>query len=389
MIGFPQTDGGFFTTSSQEFGLLGAAVRNNTHLPELVITINDVDYGSLFNGIKHNTSIKHVTLYCATNNVVGGAGYDLLKAFQENNSCITNISIYQADMKNGGHHIVVNTLRRCTDLRKIELIDCGITDEQLPSIINVLQSHRSLTELTWNGINSSVTLNVGISRTGVVNFGCHAVATLLRDPTSNLTSLTLQNNNINNEGISILTNSLYNNTKLRELSLTRNPHDQNVVENTFCNLLCNTSSINSTYLSNHTLNGLLLYVDIDSDDEFEEYVEERPIGQNLVLLLRMNKSTNKHLVAIKKILRYHPDMNMEPLFELGAKEEGEQTIKSLPHVIAWFDKVERDLSYPSLGYNVKNQKVSAIYQFVRAIPPLFEGIVTMNVDDKKRKRAYG
>ena len=90
------------------------------------------------------------------------------------------------------------------------------------------------------------------------------------------------------------------------------------------------SSTVHIYRINHTLNGLLLYVDIDSDDEFEENVKERTIGQNLALLLRMNKSTNKRLVAIKKILIYHPDMNMEPLFELGAKEEGEQTIKSLP-----------------------------------------------------------
>ena len=57
----------------------------------------------------------------------------------------------------------------------------------------------------------------------------------------------------------------------------------------------------------------------------------------------MNRDANKRHVAIRKILRYHPNIDMEPFFEwdLEEEEEGEQTLKALPFVIDWFERAKR------------------------------------------------
>ena len=118
----------------------------------------------------------------------------------------------------------------------------------------------------------------------------------------------------------------------------------------------------------------------------------------------MNKGTNKHHVTIKKILRYHPNIDMSPLYELDMKE-GEQNLKGLPYLIAWFDEASAavDLDDSSISsddssnygedsynYHVKEQKLSAIYQFVKAMPMLFvpasHHVVRTNCNGNKRKR---
>ena len=64
------------------------------------------------------------------------------------------------------------------------------------------------------------------------------------------------------------------------------------------------------------------------------------LGEPLVSLLDLNKGTNKNHVAIKKILKCHPNMNMEPLFEWNMEGEDERNLKALPYIISWFEKAE-------------------------------------------------
>ena len=91
--------------------------------------------------------------------------------------------------------------------------------------------------------------------------GCEELAALLRDPNDNLTCLALGNNNrIDDNCATILGNSLELNSKLESLDLSRN---EAITENgwdSFSKVLCNMSSVNATYLSNHTMDefGLLI-----------------------------------------------------------------------------------------------------------------------------------
>ena len=135
------------------------------------------------------------------------------------------------------------------------------------------------------------------------NAGCHAIATLLADTNSNIQTLVLDDNQIGNEGATVIANSLSNNNKLMRLDLEENPIDASA-DGIFCRALCNTSSVNDTYRSNHTLKELVL-----SDEQEEQDVD------HLATVLDLNKGTDKSHVAIKKILKYHPNIDMEPLFE--------------------------------------------------------------------------
>ena len=79
---------------------------------------------------------------------------------------------------------------------------------------------------------------------------------------------------------------------------------------------------------------------------------------------------------------------MGPLFEWDA--DGEQTLKALPYMIAWFRRTEEAVSGDANGgdynYNIEEKKLTAIFNFAKAMPILFVPASHGNGNDKKRKR---
>ena len=53
----------------------------------------------------------------------------------------------------------------------------------------------------------------------------------------------------------------------------------------------------------------------------------------------MNRSTNKSHVAIKKIMKYHLNIDISPMFEWDL--EGERNLKALPHLVFWFESSQK------------------------------------------------
>ena len=300
-------------------------------------------------------------MYLGCQNIAGGVVHEILKAYQENNNHLTFIRISGARLQNGGGDIVANTLRRCTNLQRVDLYENNMTDAQLLPIVDAIRGHHNkLEELRLDDNN-------------IGDVGCEAIATLLGDPSCNLRTLGLSYNQIGDAGATAIANSLSGNNKLQKLRLHGN--SINRIGDIFCGVLCNASSINSTYSSNHVLNDVGGYIN-DS------------LGRNFEFLLNMNMQTNKSHVAIKKILKCHPNIDMEPLFEWDA-EEGEQNLKTLPHIISWFDRAKvadatvggggdnTDSGDEEETYSVDAKKLSAIYQFAMAMPTLFEGIAAI------------
>ena len=84
---------------------------------------------------------------------------------------------------------------------------------------------------------------------------------------------------------------------------------------------------------------------------------------------------------------------MGPLFEWGMGEDCEQTLKALPYIINWFGRaavVAAADDEEGEPYRINDRKLSAIFQFAKAMPMLLEGVVNVRVDeDKKRKRSDG
>ena len=227
----------------------------------------------------------------------------------------------------------------------------NITDDQLLPIVEAIRGHSLLERL------SLLHNNIG-------DTGCETLATL-----RNLTFLNIADNDITDEGMIAFANSISENSCLRELDLdddySANPFEFRVVAEDFCRSLCNTSNINTIYLSNHTLESIPSY---------------QNKGSKLVSLLKLNKSTtNKRHVAIKKILLHCPhDIDMEPLFDLSVEEDEDgsgQDLKALPHVISWFETAKDAISivqfpiWKKLSANdLERRKLSAIYQFATAMP---------------------
>ena len=358
-------DGEFYSDNSDDYSALGAAIANNTYLKRLEVQLSDelpltVADGGFYDGLKSNSSIHELMLRCYDSNIAGGTVQEILEAYQENSNYLTEIIIQNASLQNGGENIIVATLRSCRNLQRVELNYCGISDEQLLPIVDTIRGHCMLEEL-----------DLYANRIG--NAGCETLATLLIDPNCNTRNLHLGNNTINNEGATAIANSLTNNNKLQKLYLygsrCSNPIDQTSIQGVFSNILCNTTSNNSLYASNHTLKMLHL---------------GQQLEQHLLSLLELNEDTNKSHVAMKKILQNHSNIDVESLFEWDA--EGEQTLKALPYVINWFERTKVAIADDGKEFGIEERKLSAIFQFAKAMPLLLEGISRIKVD-KKRKRS--
>ena len=390
-MGYSDNDGRFISSDDSDYSRLGAAIGNNNHLKMLFVTLDDDEEDVLdatnnefFNGLKRNSSISDLLLDCRNQTLVGGVGHEILKSYQHNNNNLTYLCITDAVLENGGVNVITEILRCCTNLKCINFGANSITDEQLLPIVEAIKE----------GCNTSLE-NLHLYGNRIGNAGCHVLATLLRDPNTKLHYSSIFSNDINNEGATTIANSLANNTKLKRLDLRNNPFDPSAVD-IFCTVLCNTSSVNDTHRSNHTLEELILFLSDEQQGQHEDI---------LATVLDLNKGTNKSHVAIKKILKYHPNMEMEPLFEWDA--DGEQTLKALPYVIDWFKRAkeavadedmladnegedDEDDTSVSDDYDcVYKRKLSAIFQFAKAMPLLLEPISCIKVDDhrnNKRKR---
>ena len=362
---FHQEELVFNSSKSSDFTKLGQYIATNTHLHNLEINIHSVANINIrmgfYNGLRRNSTIQKLLLRCDNNdNVLGDIGNETLRAYQDNSSHLTQLKILQANLLQNEVEHVALTLRSCTSLNEITLYQCNITGQKLVSIVEALRGQTSLEKLYLND-NS------------IGNEGCEALALLFQDRYTNLKEVQLsENNNIGNEGTITIVNNLANNTKLEHLWLTDNPFDH-TVEIFFSKLLCNTTSVNSIYSSNHTLRDI--YFGRRLNDSMR-------LG--LLQLLGINGKINKSHVAMEKILKYNP-LDMAQLY--GWDSEDERTLKALPFVLEWFERARKAVrtpqrrclgqpgrSYPSdegRFHKINERKLSAIYQFAKAMPLLF------------------
>ena len=355
-IGYHGDGDGFSSNRSSDFSQLGVAIGRNTHLRVFGV---DLDYTALkatdrgfYDGLKHNTSINELNIDCNNRGIIGEVGQEILKSYQDN-SHLTRLSILLAIFQNGEDRLVATTMSSCANLKQISIMYSNISDEHILPIVQALTGHSSLETLT-------------LSRNRIGNAGCETIATLLEDPNCNIHTINLGENHIGNVGATALINSLANNTTLRNLYLQGNPIDPRYhagMLKIIAKLICNTASIRDTYSSNHTLEHLVL-------------PQRTAVQETQFAFLRLNEDANKSHVAMKKILKYHLHIDMEPFFEWNTEGEGERDLKALPYIMAWFERAKEAVAEEereSLG--IEEKKLSAMYQFSQAMPLLFVSVV--------------
>lgn len=347
-----------------DFTQLGAYVGDNTTLIRLFC--QEVNIGKFCDGLRLNSSISQLVIRCSaiythqTNPIASdGAIHEILNVYQENNNLVY-LQIEHLLLQDDCGGILATTLRRCTNLKKIKLLycDCGISDQYLLPIIEAMSEHYSLEDIT-------------LSTNDIGRTGCTALSTLLGGPNCNVQYLNLHNNSIDSDSAIAIAESLQTNRSLRKLILSGNPipNLNNGDLCAFSKVVCNTSSINQLYLSNHTLEN----VNFGNTALWEQ--QQLIDWKRLNSLLELNKGTNKGHVAIKKILLHYPDFDVEEFYEWEL--EGERNLKALPHLISWYDRAKEAVLADdeerggAVNMNqIENRKLSTVYQFARDMPVL-------------------
>ena len=252
-------------------------------------------------------------------------------------------------------------VRRRTSIRSLRLSNCSIMDEGLQSFVEGMVNRCNLTELDLSG-NRLITAN-----------GLASLSSLLRTEHCSLCTLDIRGTHLSDDDAAVLANGLIGNKLLRNLmfSVTRITTRGWAA---FSRLLCDTSSVNSTYLSNHTLLHIGLYYGND-DVQPTEIVEYR----------KFNKLSQTNAAAICKILRSHPDIDVTPLFEFN--------LKCLPLVLAWLENARPYLDKVNESSEVLQcRQLSAVNKFIRGMPLLAanalrsQKINDVQLQSKSRKR---
>jgi len=364
------------TYTGNNYLKLSESISKNTQIKALSINLF-CNVSDMVDGLRLNGSIKELRLqyyhHSSHRMVHSGIICQILEVYEKKNT-LTSLCIQDAPLYIWPISQVINTtLRRCTHLKQVELIECNMTDEELLSIVEAIKGHPTLEKLY-------------LYANSIGNVGCEALATLLEDSNCNIHTLNLINNRIGTIGATYLAGGLVNNTKLKHLDLANsNDHiDPSTMDTVFGSVLCKMESPTATYHSNHTLERL--------------YFNDK--SGYLWNLSNMNNCSNKNDVAIRKILKYHPDIDMEPLFELDS--EGEWSLKSLPYIVCWFERAEavieedeRSMSSDDSSvssneeeyrYDIDRRRLSAMYDFAKAMPLLFVPPSHSKAVDRKRKR---
>ena len=382
--------------------------------------LSDVDISNegmitLASGLAAVESLK--SLYLAHNNIVD-EGLKALTVVLSNNNNLEILSLSDnGSFSEVGLRQLSDVIPTASNLKELDLSWNSINDEGLQALAVGLRKHRALERLN---ISSNT-------------FGSEGLRALAAAELTSLRSLRLSNNAINDEALGVLVEGIENFVGLETLNLSSNDNlitssgltvlppifcrescslkeinlDQTKIEDSgakafaealvgnesmtkllfgythltavgwsvFSTLLCDTSSVNNTYHSNHTLNEIGSRHYNPRDDRFPSSFQR---------YLELNRQ-NQFNVPICKILVSHSDLDMTPLLQWK--------LKLLPFVLVWFERAEscRTCIYVRESITTfKRRELSAMYQFIHGLPLLvangfYKHIMSSAAHSKRRK----
>ena len=227
-------------------------------------------------------------------------------------------------------------------LKRLILYNCSIDDDAITAFANGLHSNGTLEVLNLANC-------VSVTTTGLLAF-----AHLLGSPYSGLTELDLSNIDIDDNVIFAFINELSGNenSKLKCLNICwRAATLSAFIWGPIKNLLCNTSSIDSAWSSNHKLCRLNHFEIEESGHNGETRDgDDLKIPREIYDLLQLNEDEDKKLVARKKLIKYHYSQDFDVNALIGSDQ------KLLPRKISWFGRDSRGLS--------------PVYSIIRTLPDL-------------------
>ncbi|KAK1734041.1 leucine-rich repeat protein [Skeletonema marinoi] len=254
-------------------------------------------------------------------------------------------------------------VQRATRLKSLNLRSNAINDEGLQALADGMTTRCSLTKLDF-AYNHSITA-----------VGLRSLAPFFRSDNCCLVELGLWGINFVDDGAAALADGLMGNESLTKLYFTLfSSYGLAMTARgwaAFSKLLCDTASVNNTYLSNHTLVAIGECSMDGTPPDILEY-------------LTFNKMQSCD-AAICKILDSHPDIDIKPLFHWN--------LKCLPLVVRWLEKAKPYLGYVNESTGTfQCRQLSALYKFVRGMPLLtvdgYRGKEMKEIESKSKKRKF-
>lgn len=340
--------GGVLGLSNNDIGddglqALTSSLVRNTKLRELDLGYNNIgDAGleALADSLAHNRALHALSI--AGNTAITEAGVKAIsRVLQSRNSSLRDLNLDLVNINDEGGKILAHVLTINKSLVKLSLRcwnDVSIDDDGLRALSSGLSRNNTLQSLDLS------------SNTAITVAGLRSLKQYFSSPSCALENLALHGINIGDEGSHALADALGRNKSVKRLRF----HEIGITFigwEAFLKLLCDTSSPNSIYLSNHTLRDLSPCW----------YIRTRSDVQNSILRwLKINEtSATPNLAAKAKILNSSPGIDMVPWFQWD--------LKLLPLVKGWFAVSS---SNDELAARIQREKLSAVYQFVRGLPML-------------------
>eukprot|EP00985_Skeletonema_marinoi_P014355 scaffold7266_cov121-Skeletonema_marinoi.AAC.17 len=259
-----------------------------------------------------------------------------------------------------GHRSLGTLVQRATSLTSLNLNGNTIDDEGLQCLVEDMANCCSLQTLYLSD-NHLITA-----------VGLRTLPAFFQSDNCCLKELWLFEINFGDDGAAALANGLIGNESLTTLPFSLDGSGMTSRGwAAFSKLLCDTSSVNNTYLSNHTLVEIGGFRNVGNPSAIVEY-------------LTLNKLQNC-AAAICKILKNHPDIDIEPLFQWK--------LKCLPLVVTWLENARSYLGNVNESTGTfQCRQLSALYKFVRGMPQLsvdgYRGKEMKDIQSMTKKRKF-
>ncbi len=249
------TSGGFGPIddlTSEDWEQLGRDMANCDKLESVSFGIGireeldnvDQNIPSLFRGWTRSKSIRVI---CVRYRELSVEGIRSMVPLLLNANHLRKLDLSNSNVQSEGFNLLFGALRN-SPIKELNCASCGIKSMEIDAEHIPKQLHQLFLEM--NDINAA---------------GCRGIAQLLRKRDATLFALTLNNNNIDDDAVDILANSLQNNRSLALLSLTSN--DISIEGRTvLLKLVSDICSINGTLQTNCFLHDICLFVGKVADD---------------------------------------------------------------------------------------------------------------------------
>mmetsp|Transcript_28098 Transcript_28098/g.47632 ORF Transcript_28098/g.47632 Transcript_28098/m.47632 type:complete len:645 (-) Transcript_28098:1380-3314(-) len=331
-------------------------------------------------GFSRCSSLKSLNL---SHNILGDAGLDAIVAGLANSSNLEELLLSSnGTFSSTGLGSLATLFRTAENLKELSLANNGINDEGLQALSAGMRNRCNVSKLNLSNntitdvglqalvsglINNSKLENLQLSgHRSITVAGLRSLSAFFQSESCALKTIWLVDMSIGDDGASALADALVGNKSLKELRLSCNTSGITALGwSAFSKLLCDTSSVNNTYLSNHTLELIGRWNNGGTPPDIRRY-----LLWHRYLEMKQRFVTQ---VAMVKVIMSHPHLKMEPFFPWR--------LKFLPLVVACFDKVKF-----IFGRSETGQDLSIVYQFVRGMPLFVVRSYAGENAHRKRKR---